>query len=490
MAPSAAARPAAMPSSPEMFPGCLSPVALTCDAAAAAHPTSCDKPNVVALHGPVPSDPRQVSTQTAHPNPSNARQHERCLRQIESVNSKEAGCEPHRTGQTRQTRCARALARAPRPGGATCGPLATRGATRGAGSGCTGRCARAIARWASRGPALPPRNGSKGRWRRGLVRPAPRRALGARRAVSAGGSIAQAKPTLAGARQGTETRATVTRRKPAARMAPAAVARIMAPAAAAQKGSRGRSGADPAPPYGPPRQPPPHRAPRRRRGSRPTARGAAGAIQRRHPRRRPRPTGGRLRAAAAAPAAPRAWASPRQARGRARGRRAARSPRGGAARGGGGRPRRGAWRRSHGPRRPQRRPCTWRASAPAALRIRLVRVRDAACPISTRGGGARRRNRRRRCKAARGTCAGRRPPSAPRGLAAAGGRWRQNVRKMQLYRRRRRLQSGPLLLPADLSPVGGFACLSVWFGRMIPGLYEVIQYTHSLFPPLGRGVSD
>ena len=25
--------------------------------------------------------------------------------------------------------------------------------------------------------------------------------------------------------------------------------------------------------------------------------------------------------------------------------------------------------------------------------------------------------------------------------------------------------------------LGGFACLSVWFGRMIPGLYEVIQYT-------------
>jgi hypothetical protein len=28
--------------------------------------------------------------------------------------------------------------------------------------------------------------------------------------------------------------------------------------------------------------------------------------------------------------------------------------------------------------------------------------------------------------------------------------------------------------------LGGFACLSVWFGRMIPGLYEVIQYTLSL----------
>ena len=28
--------------------------------------------------------------------------------------------------------------------------------------------------------------------------------------------------------------------------------------------------------------------------------------------------------------------------------------------------------------------------------------------------------------------------------------------------------------------LGFFACLSVWFGRMIPGLYEVIQYTHSL----------
>ena len=27
---------------------------------------------------------------------------------------------------------------------------------------------------------------------------------------------------------------------------------------------------------------------------------------------------------------------------------------------------------------------------------------------------------------------------------------------------------------------GGFACLSGWFGRMIPGLYEVIQYTHTL----------
>jgi hypothetical protein len=28
--------------------------------------------------------------------------------------------------------------------------------------------------------------------------------------------------------------------------------------------------------------------------------------------------------------------------------------------------------------------------------------------------------------------------------------------------------------------LGGFACLSVWFGHMIPGLYEVIQYTLSL----------
>ena len=28
---------------------------------------------------------------------------------------------------------------------------------------------------------------------------------------------------------------------------------------------------------------------------------------------------------------------------------------------------------------------------------------------------------------------------------------------------------------------GFFACLSVWFGCMIPGLYEVIQYTNSLF---------
>ena len=28
--------------------------------------------------------------------------------------------------------------------------------------------------------------------------------------------------------------------------------------------------------------------------------------------------------------------------------------------------------------------------------------------------------------------------------------------------------------------LGGFACLSVWFGRMIPGLYEVIQYILSL----------
>jgi len=26
--------------------------------------------------------------------------------------------------------------------------------------------------------------------------------------------------------------------------------------------------------------------------------------------------------------------------------------------------------------------------------------------------------------------------------------------------------------------LGGFACLSVWFGRII-GLYEVIQYTHT-----------
>ena len=33
---------------------------------------------------------------------------------------------------------------------------------------------------------------------------------------------------------------------------------------------------------------------------------------------------------------------------------------------------------------------------------------------------------------------------------------------------------------------GGFACLSVWFGRMIPGLYEVIQYTLSLSPVLPR----
>jgi len=30
------------------------------------------------------------------------------------------------------------------------------------------------------------------------------------------------------------------------------------------------------------------------------------------------------------------------------------------------------------------------------------------------------------------------------------------------------------------SPFGFFACLSVWFGCMIPGLYEVIQYTLSL----------
>jgi hypothetical protein len=28
--------------------------------------------------------------------------------------------------------------------------------------------------------------------------------------------------------------------------------------------------------------------------------------------------------------------------------------------------------------------------------------------------------------------------------------------------------------------LGGFACLSSWLGCMIPGLYEVIQYTLSL----------
>ena len=28
--------------------------------------------------------------------------------------------------------------------------------------------------------------------------------------------------------------------------------------------------------------------------------------------------------------------------------------------------------------------------------------------------------------------------------------------------------------------LGGFAGLSVWFSRIVPGLYEVIQYTHSL----------
>ena len=64
-------------------------------------------------------------------------------------------------------------------------------------------------------------------------------------------------------------------------------------------------------------------------------------------------------------------------------------------------------------------------------------------------------------------------------VAVSGGRWvvcgragRCRVRRLPAVGfSRSGLWSFPVL--------GVFACLSVWFGRMIPGLYEVIQYTLS-----------
>ena len=39
----------------------------------------------------------------------------------------------------------------------------------------------------------------------------------------------------------------------------------------------------------------------------------------------------------------------------------------------------------------------------------------------------------------------------------------------------------------SFSVFGGFAFPSVWFGRMLPGLHEVIQYTHTLSEQISGG---